>query len=114
MLDLGVYSSSFNELCNFTARLFYLHIDCNCALLSWFWVFEAIVYHMIANDVHLHLHLGFISICHHCIFAVNVVLGRISWRFLICMCWRRDLHTAGAGRSVLAGIPVGWLSPGDG
>lgn len=43
MLDLHVYSSSFNELRSFAAHLFYLLIDCNCALLSWFQAFEAIV-----------------------------------------------------------------------
>lgn len=72
---------------------------------------------MSANDVYLYLHLDFISICHCCVFGVNVmfvILGRISWRFLICTCWRGDLHAAGAGCSVLVGSPVGWLSPGDG
>lgn len=36
MLDLHVHSSSFNELHNFTAHLFYLLIDYNWALLFWF------------------------------------------------------------------------------
>lgn len=58
-------------------HVFYLLIDCNGALLSLFQVFEAVVQHMISNDVYLHLdfisnsHRWFWTECVVCYFSHN-------------------------------------------
>lgn len=88
-------------------HVFYLLIDCNGALLSLFQVSEAVVQHMISNDVYLHL--DFISNSHNCGFGLNVlsdISATITWRFLICTCWGGVIHNG--DRLFL------WEGPGNG
>lgn len=53
---------------------FICFIDLNCGLLSRFQVFETVVWPVISHVIYLQLHFDFISICHHCVLAVNICI----------------------------------------